>query len=309
LSLAVALLLAATDSYADVIYVVNNGNNTIEKFDSVTGADLGLFASTGLHEPTSLAFDKAGNLFVSNYGDGSIVKFTPAGVPTVFATHSTDPNLAAPQGLAFDSAGNLYVANWGGNTIEKYTPQGVGSVFATGLNYPADLAFDKSDNLYVANNGDNNILKFTPGGVRSVFATSPTYYDPLGLAFDPAGNLFVANVNSHNIEKFTPAGLGSFFASNVTAAVGFGFDSTGTIYVVHESAVDANLNYIDKYAPDGTYLGLFANAGLSMPFDIAIQVPEPSALALLALGIPTLFAASRRDDISPCLPSRNWRFR
>ena len=288
-TLAAALLAVPADSLADIIYVANYGNNTIRKFDSASGADLGLFASTGLNQPTGLAFDNAGNLFVSNYGNNRIMKYTPGGIGSIFATYPTDPNLFAPQGLAFDSTGNLYVANWFGNTIEKFTPQGVGSIFATGLSYPADLAFDRAGNLYAVNNGTSSILRFTPDGAPSVFATCPNpYYDPLGLTFDSAGNLFVANVNSCTIQEVTADGASSVFLSNIQGAVSLAFDAAGNLLVARE------VGTIDKFAPDGTHLAAFTGAGLNQPFDIAIQVPEPSVLTLLSFGIPVLLAARRR---------------
>src|SRR5207249_1402823 len=52
----------------------------------------------------ALAFDKAGNLFVLDFG-GKIHKFTTSGARTTFASGF---NWAWP--LAFDSAGNLFVA-------------------------------------------------------------------------------------------------------------------------------------------------------------------------------------------------------
>lgn len=277
-ALAGATVIAApTISHAETIYVVDQGANTIRKYDSASGAYLGLFASTGLSEPTSLAFDSAGNLFVANYGNNSIVKFTPGGEYSVFASYQSDRNLLAPQGLVFDKAGNLYVANWFGNTIEKFTPQGVGSLFARGLNYPADLAFDGAGNLYVANNGTSTVLKFTPQGLSSVFATSPGWYDPQGLAFDCAGNLYVANVNSHDIQKVTPQGVASVFASGLTAPLSLAFDGAGNLFVVSEGVASPDINKIDEFARDGSYLGVFAKTGLSLPFDIAMQ-PEPPTI-------------------------------
>ena len=60
--------------------------------------------------PLGLAFDTAGNLHAANYDGHSIVKFTPGGARSIFASGFTDP-----VGLPFDSAGNLYVADqWGG---------------------------------------------------------------------------------------------------------------------------------------------------------------------------------------------------
>lgn len=284
--LAAAGVLAPQISHADTMYIADYGANTVREYDPATGAYLGIYASAGLNEPTSLAFDSAGNLFVANYGSDNIVKITPGGVTSVFASYSTDHNLAAPQGLAFDKSGNLYVANWGGGTIERFTPQGVASTFATGLNYPADLAFDGAGNLYVANNGTSTVLKFTPQGVGSVFSTSPSQWpDPEGLTFDSEGNLYVANVNSSTIQKITPQGVSSIFASNVTGPLSLAFDSAGNLFVVHESQGGPEFNYVDEYAPDGTYLGVFAKSGLSLPFDIAFQVPEPSACVVLWVGM------------------------
>src|SRR5439155_871834 len=82
-----------------------------------TGA-ASVFATNGLNLPRGLAFDAAGNLYVANYGDNTIEKFTPGGVGSVFAS----TGLSSPIGLAFDAAGNLYAANSGDNTIEKFTP-------------------------------------------------------------------------------------------------------------------------------------------------------------------------------------------
>jgi hypothetical protein len=56
---------------------------------------------------------RADILYVSNFGDNTIVKVTSDGVVSVFADASD--GLSGPFGLAFDSAGNLYVANSGNN--------------------------------------------------------------------------------------------------------------------------------------------------------------------------------------------------
>lgn len=101
---------------------------------------------------------------MANSGNNTIVKFTPAGVGSVFAS----TGLSLPMGLAFDSAGDLYAANLGNETIEKFTPDGTASVFArTGLRAPYGLAFDGAGNLYVALFAFGTVERFTPAGVGS----------------------------------------------------------------------------------------------------------------------------------------------
>src|SRR3954447_18331318 len=62
---------------------------------------------SGLDGPEGLAFDVAGNLYVTSFL-GHIYKFTPGAARTTFTSGLNDP-----MGLAFDSAGNLYVADEG----------------------------------------------------------------------------------------------------------------------------------------------------------------------------------------------------
>ena len=119
---------------ANNFYSTDAFQSTITRTPS-TGGNGTTFA-TGLTEPAGLAFDGAGNLYVST--GNTIMKFGSAGgTGTVFASQGLDE----PEGLAFDSAGNLYAANLGDGTIEEFDPNGNGSVFASGLGQPYFLAF------------------------------------------------------------------------------------------------------------------------------------------------------------------------
>jgi hypothetical protein len=125
------------------------------------------FAS-GLFEPQGLAFDRAGNLFVSVFG--GVLKFTPNGVVSAFAF-----GLTHPFALAFDSRGSLFVADGGDpwdsppvpGGVYKFTPTGLRSTIFSDMS--GGLAIDSADNLFVGLAG--SILKISPSGVRTTFAS------------------------------------------------------------------------------------------------------------------------------------------
>ena len=191
-------------------------------FEITPGGVQSIFAS-GLSSPNGLAFDSAGNLFVTDYtvaiGSGSILKFTPGAVRTTFAS-----GLSGPVGLAFDRAGNLFVTDGGDivgpghGHVYKFTPDGVRSTLASGFITPNGLAFDRAGNLFLVDGGDFDglgqaIYKFTPQGVQTTFASPADFaIDEFGLVIDSADNLFVPDLGP-NIYKFTPARVRSTFAS------------------------------------------------------------------------------------------------
>ncbi|PWU20765.1 MAG: hypothetical protein C5B50_03165 [Verrucomicrobia bacterium] len=269
-----------TLTHADIIYVSNWNNSTVDSFDSFTGTYFGVFAYPA--HPRGTAVDSTGNVFVASYSSGSLIEYTPSGSSSVFAT-----GLAYPEGLAFDSSGNLYEADYVANTIYKYTPAGVRSVFAnTGLRAPYGLAFDSAGNLYAANNGANTIEKFTPAGVGSVFANTGLT-GPIGLAFDSAGNLYAANYGGGSIEKFTAQGAGSVFATGLADPSGLAFDSAGNLFVADQWG-GPTYGRIMKYTPTGVG-SVFFNGYYTGPVYVAIQpVPEPSVWILLLLGCALL---------------------
>ena len=114
--------LYAADAVDQIIYKFTaNGTRTV-------------FASLANGGPVGLAFDRAGNLFVStepNTGSHTILKFTPNGTQSTFAT-----GLTFPRGLAFNRGGILFVAEiiqTGPGDILRFTPNGIGTVFDSGI--------------------------------------------------------------------------------------------------------------------------------------------------------------------------------
>ncbi len=237
-----------------------------------------------LNNPTALAFDHSGNLFVADHAAQTIFKFRSDGTRSVFVT---GVRLSDGNGLAFDTADNLFVLSPSGEyhvggTILKFSPDGTRSTFATGVGLPHSLAIDPSGNLFVSDWDTGSIYKLTPKGEKSTFAT--TEIAAKIVACDQAGNLFAGVPLNHSIFKYEPGGARSDFATGITTHAlavdkagnvyvgdtgntifkvtltgaksdfaevttsprGFAFDSSGNLFVV-ESFSGA----ISKFAPDG----------------------------------------------------------
>jgi len=182
------------------LYITDYGNNMIRKttnaFSSpvnvstfagsgAAGAANGAGTAASFSNPTGIAIDIAGNLYVADYGNSLIRKISPAGVVTTLAgsgqVGATNGSGSAasfnhPTGVAVDAAGNVYVADYGNHIIRKITATGVVATLAgsgtvgalDGLG--ADAEFDspqgiavdaKGQNVYVCDYGNNLIRKIT----------------------------------------------------------------------------------------------------------------------------------------------------
>lgn len=163
--------------------------------------------------PLGLEFDTGGNLFVADFGNGNVLKFTPpftAG-STPAATIGVCGGVGAGCGLNamdFDKNGDLYVSDsFGGRIFKIDLPIGtVSTFFSHDLLNPGShgfppfgangLAFNAADTaLFIANTADDRILKLNLDGAGSpttleTFAESINGAD--GIVFDRGGLLWVA---------------------------------------------------------------------------------------------------------------------
>lgn len=144
---------------------------------------------TSLVNPSGLALDRAGNLFVSCRNDGTIHRITPEG-----RAEQWIEGMGIATGIAFDRADNLYVGDRSGTIFKISTSREI-FVFATIEPSLAayHLAFHPNGDLYVTGpttSSYDRVYRITQGGEVSTFYRG--LGRPQGLAFDRESNLYVA---------------------------------------------------------------------------------------------------------------------
>lgn len=198
---------------------------------------------TDLTNATSIAFDRAGQMYVSSRFNGTVYKAAPNGTMSSYAE-----GMGVATGIAFDREENLYVGDRSG-TIFKISRDRQIFVFAT-LEPSVSayhLAFGPAGNLYVTgptNCGFDSVYKINPQGAVSTFYRG--LGRPQGLAFDRDGNLYVAAslAGQRGIIRITPD-------SDASLAVA-GSGLVGLAFAPGKSAILASNNAVHHLAWDVT---------------------------------------------------------
>ncbi len=160
-----ALILAAA-APASAFPAVANASPAVVPVANLTPPEL----------PESIAIDHRGNMYLSLFPLGQIMKITPEGARSTFA-ELPDGTMSA--GVRLDESGNIYVAVFAPNNAAD---NGVWRVPAHGgapaeiaqiPGFPNGLAFDRQGNLYVTDSLGGAIYRITPAGAVSKWSDSP----------------------------------------------------------------------------------------------------------------------------------------
>lgn len=255
------------------LYVSDTDNNTIRKvtpagavttFAGIAGVHGSADGSGGAAQfssPTGIAVDASGTLYVSDQGNNTIRKITPAGAVTTLAgkpgvggsADGTGPAalFSSPTGIAVDGSGNVFVADQGNDTIRRITPAGVvttvagmpgvkGGADGTGpsslFSSPTGLAVDSGGNLYVADSGNDTIRIGHPANPQSqaTVALADLYqsYDGspkrVSVSTSPAG---LATVVSYNGSLTVPTSIGTYAVTAAISDPNYAGTASGTLMI------------------------------------------------------------------------------
>lgn len=147
-----------------------------------------------LMNPTGLAFDAEGHLFVSSRAEGTVYRVSPAGEVSTYAE-----GMGIATGIAFDREGNLFVGDRSGTIFKIGKPDATGhagEIFVYTTLEPSfvayHLAFNDEGILFVTaptTSSNQAIHAIDRDGNTSIFFRGLGRAQ--GLAFDIDGNLYV----------------------------------------------------------------------------------------------------------------------
>ena len=278
----------AIDS-SDNVYVTDSQNNRIEKFSSAgsftstwgwgvqdgtsayevctSSCQAGIGSGQGdgqLFGPLGIATDSSDNVYVADYYNDRIEKFSSGGafLTKWGSSGSGAAQFFGPANLATDSSNNVYVTDFNNARIEKFSSGGAFmSTWGWGVQdgasayeictsscqagiqgsgdgqfyYPTGIAIDSTDGVYVSEFVNNRVDEFSPLGSfldksGSSGSGDGRFSAPFGVATDSSDNVYVAENGNNRVQKFqvepnTAITSGPAGATNDSTPT-FGFSST-----------------------------------------------------------------------------------
>jgi len=192
--------------------------------------------SGDITNPTGIAFDKSGQMFVTSRLDGTVYRVTPLKEVVVFSSE-----LGIATGLAFNRDGDMFVGDRSG-TIYRVNEIGEPKPWAQ-LEPSVSayhLAFGPENALYVTGptvSSFDVITRIDEEGDETVFYRG--LGRPQGLAFDRDGNLYVAASlrGRRGIVCLSPDGTKAQLVVAGLNVVGLAFSARGEMVVATNDAV------------------------------------------------------------------------
>jgi DNA-binding beta-propeller fold protein YncE len=264
------------------VYVVDNGNYRIKKFDS-KGRLLTQWGSAGKGDgqfvrPWSVEVDSSGVVYV---GDSRVQKFASDG-QFIGEWKSEDFKSArnTPWEFALDSHGNLFVIEYAEFRISKFAPDGK-LLAQWGTRGSGDgefsgalgLAVDAYDDVYVADTWNRRVQKFdSTGKFLAKWGLGGDRGIDIAVRPSGSGDVYVASFDA--IGRFSPAGelLARWETSRAAGPVSrrIAADSSGKVYLT-----DSMRHCVDIFDSDGKLIETWGSAGTD-----AGKFEEPGSIAV-----------------------------
>jgi hypothetical protein len=229
---------------------------------AATGAWTDLTGSESFSNPSSVAVDSSGNVYVTDYGLARVKKLSNGSWTDITGSAS----FGGAVGVAVDRSGDVYVTDNAAKKIKKlsngsWTDITGSEVFVN----PVGIAVDHNGDVYVTESTTNRIKKFSNGRWADITG-SAALSSPFGIAVDGSSNVYVTSFTSNKIHKLSNGswteitGSGSF-----SSPFGIAADGAGDVYVA-----DSRNNKIKKWS-NGDWTDITGSVPLSAPWGVAVD--------------------------------------
>lgn len=285
---------------------------------SLGGYNVELYAS-GIGAADGMAFDANGDLFVTDYAGGRVLKVSGQNQVSVYAS-----GMQFLTDLTFTDDHRLFAASSTGGSSDLLEIFGDGShaVFASNIAYPNTLEYNDGY-LYTVGGNEGVIYQIDLAGNRSTYLSGfNTPFGVMGISFDDNGAMYFSDHGTGVVYKYDNGILTTVGSTTALGATFTAPDNKGNVYVS-----DVNLGDVFKFDALGNkelFLeGLLAKSTPPVigPTDLAFDafgnlyvgdgdniwkvtvasVPEPNVFALFAVGIFGIIVRKKRAAIPPAL--------
>jgi len=266
--------------YEDKVYVLDSGNARVQVFN-LNGNYLFDFGIPGfddgkLYSPNSIAFDKNGNIWITESSLGRIQIFDKNGkfikkVKENFGIPQTIERFENYMLVSNSKDEKIYILDLNGNIINV-----IGEEIKSPLYFPQSIAMLSDGTIVVANSGTSTISLFDKDGnfkkSFSSFGAAPGKIQyPLGVAVNSKDEIYVLDSGSHVIEVYDKDGkyLRSFgrmggadgeFMYPISIAIGSDNWSYVTDYNARVQVFDENGKFKFKFGGIGSGEGQFTRS-------------------------------------------------
>jgi len=215
----------AVDPITSDVYVSDRPAQSVYVYDA-KGAYQRTFTPRGDlgggWQPLGLAFDKGGNLYVTDVSGKAhrVLVFRRDG--TLLRTLGSTGNLSFPNGIALDAQGTAYVSDSNNGRLVTFDPAGKPvatinrGVGQGDLGLPRGTAIDNSNRLYVVDTSAHTIKVYRLTAAKTPSAKSPsatyigsfgeegqidgTFEYPNGVAVDPRSRIYVTDRENNRVQ-------------------------------------------------------------------------------------------------------------